>query len=203
MVWTDNSTATTSTNYEVFFRKSTNGGNTFGSTINLSSNTGFSFVPRIALAGSTVYVTWEDDAPGNPFEIFFKKSPNGGSTFGSAINLSSNTGVSLGPQIAVFGSNVYVTWGDNTPGNYEIFFKKSPNGGSTFGSAINLSSNSGVSLYGLQIAASGGNAYVVWQDDTPGNTFGNFDILFRKSNGGTINLSNSPGNSIGPQIAIS
>ena len=44
------------------------------------------------------------------------------------------------------------------------------------------------------------NAYVVWQDTTPGNT----DIFFRASQGlGTINISNNTGGSFNPQIATS
>ena len=51
-----------------------------------------------------------------------------------AINLSNNTGNSVVPQIAVSGSNVYVTWHDDTPaGNNDIFFAVSNNNGTSFG----------------------------------------------------------------------
>ena len=44
------------------------------------------------------------------------------------------------------------------------------------------------------------NAYVVWEDNTPGNN----DIFFRASQGlGTINVSNNTGFSVLPQIAVS
>ena len=44
------------------------------------------------------------------------------------------------------------------------------------------------------------NAYVVWEDFTPGNA----EIFFRASQGlGTINLSNNTGQSLVPQIAVS
>ncbi len=44
------------------------------------------------------------------------------------------------------------------------------------------------------------NAYVVWQDGTPGNS----EIFFRASQGlGTINVSNNTGTSQLPQIATS
>src|SRR5437868_4458299 len=41
----------------------------------------------------------------------------------SAINLSSNAGSSLIPQVALAAgtNNVYVAWQDNTPGNNDIF----------------------------------------------------------------------------------
>ena len=45
------------------------------------------------------------------------------------------------------------------------------------------------------------NAYVIWQDDTPG---GNNEIFFRASQDlGTINVSNNTGFSARPQIAVS
>ena len=33
------------------------------------------------------------------------------------------------PSIAVSGNNVYVVWKDNTPGNDEVFCRRSPDGG--------------------------------------------------------------------------
>ena len=69
---------------------------------------------------------------------------------------------------------------------------------------VNLSNNGGHSdLPG--IAVSGGNVYVVWFDNSPGD----FEILLRKSVnagdtfGSTINYSHSTGDSIAPTIAVS
>jgi hypothetical protein len=72
-----------------------------------------------------------------------------------------------------------------------------------FSKPINLS-NGNASSMSPQIAASGNNVYVVWQDYTPGN----YDIFLAKStNGGhgfgtPINLSNDKGNSTEPSIAV-
>jgi hypothetical protein len=110
-----------------------------------------------------------------------------------------NTITESGQQknVAVSGNTVYVVWYDFTPGNGEIFFKRSTNSGSTFSSAINLSNNAGDSFL-PRIAVSGNTVYVVWQDFTPGNG----EIFFRKSNAGRINLSINSGNSWYPQIAV-
>ena len=94
-----------------------------------------------------------------------------------AINVSNNTGFSLNPQIATSGNNVHVTWQDGTPGNQDIFFAVSTNNGRNFGTPINLSNNAGGSEV-PQIAASGSNVYVTWEDTTPGNR----DIFFAVSN---------------------
>ena len=39
-----------------------------------------------------------------------------------------------------------VVWVDNTPGNYDIFYRRSTNSGASFGSTANLS-NSGASSF--------------------------------------------------------
>jgi hypothetical protein len=75
------------------------------------------------VSGNNVYVTWTDDTPGNP-EIFFKRSTDRGHDFDGTKNLSNNGGESLHSQIAVSGNNVYVVWEDNTPGNFDIFFRR-------------------------------------------------------------------------------
>jgi hypothetical protein len=124
-----------------------------------------------------VYVTWEEESatvPNNSmdkshdnrnYDIYFKKSTDGGATFSKGINISNNSGYSEHPQIAVSGSNVYVAWTDNTLLNQEILFKMSTDGGNTFYKSINLSNNSG-SSYNQEIAVFANNVYVVWEDKT-------------------------------------
>ena len=48
------------TSSDIFLKRSTDGGLTFGPAINLSNNKGTSFVPRVAVAGKKVFVTWGD-----------------------------------------------------------------------------------------------------------------------------------------------
>jgi hypothetical protein len=74
----------------------------------------------------------------------------------------------LNPSIAVNGLNVHVVWEDDTPGNPEIYFRESNDGGATWATVENRSNNSGNSL-NPSIAVDGANPYVVWSDDTPGN----------------------------------
>ena len=97
-------------------------------------------------------------------------------------------------------SQMHMLYGKmTTPGNNEIFFRASQGLGT-----INVSNNTGFSV-NPQIAVSGNNVYVTWEDTTPGNA----DIFFAVSNnngvsfGTPINLSNNTGNSINPQIAAS
>jgi hypothetical protein len=123
----------------------------FGIPINLSNNTGFSANPQIAASGNNVYVIWQDNTPGNN-GIFVAVSNNNGVSFGTPIPLNINPGNSVNPQIAVSGSNVFVTWQDTTSGNNDIFVK-SNNQPFGFGTPINISNNLGGSVM-PQISAS-------------------------------------------------
>jgi aldose sugar dehydrogenase len=76
LIWQDNSTG----NEEIFLRKSTNGGITFGNTTNVSNNTGFSTSPQIESFGNNTFVIWQDNSTGNE-EIFLRKSTGGDIVF--------------------------------------------------------------------------------------------------------------------------
>ena len=137
---------------------SKNNGTSFGTPINISNNTGDSFFPQIAAIGNNVYVTWQDNTPGN-FDIFFAASTNNGTSFGTPLNVSNSICNSGVPQIAVLGNNVYLTWDDGISGNFDIFFAASTNNGISFGTPINISNNAGISVL-PQIATSGSKVYV-------------------------------------------
>ena len=47
------------------------------------------------------------------------------------------------PAIATSRNSVYVVWHDNTPGNSDILYRKSTDGGSYFDATVNLSNNVG------------------------------------------------------------
>ena len=59
------------------------------------------------------------------------------------------------------------------------FISEVPDGGGVFGPTLNLSTNPGVSS-NLDIAVSGNNVHVVWQDSTPGSN----DIFYKRSTDG-------------------
>ncbi|MGC2685834.1 MAG: sialidase family protein [Candidatus Nitrosopolaris sp.] len=112
---------------------------------------------------------------GSKPRIVFAKSTDRGNTFSKSANLTSGIRIdSETPSIAAFGNKVYVVWTDNSPGNFDIFFIKSTDGGNTFSKPLNLSNDPGLS-YLPRIAIDGkNNVYVVWTDNSPGN----YNILF-------------------------
>ncbi len=190
-VWRDSGAG----NGDLFYRRSTDNGVTFGATTNLSDNNRASQSARLIASGNFVYLLWHDLTPGNGSgDILFRRSIDSGVTFQNTINLSNNNGESIGPQIAISGSFVYVEWRDSTPGNSEIFFKHSTNNGASFSSTTNLSNTAGSSELG-PLVVSGGTVYVMWQDDTGFAQFV-YDILFRAS------INNAPVANAGPDQTV-
>ncbi|MCR4287549.1 MAG: glycoside hydrolase, partial [Deltaproteobacteria bacterium] len=117
--------------------------------------------------------------------------------------LTNNTGYSGTPSIAINGSNIHVAWVEDTPGNYEIYFKTSADNGATWSANKRLTNNTGYS-FEPSIAVSGSNIHVAWYDTMPGN----YEIYFMTSadNGATWSankrLTNNSGLSHNPSIAI-
>ena len=195
-----------------FFVRSTDSGASFEKLIKLGSNPADTVAPELAISGkNNVYVVWRENSPG---DIFFKRSIDGGKGFGKTINLSNNAEHSTGHKVAVSddGNNVYVVWNDETTqsGSNDIFFRRSSNGGTSFDNTINLSNNAGESRGSKVTTATSGkvtndNVYVTWVDDLSSPN-ANEILYLRSTNGGTsfgntINLSNDPGNSLGPVAA--
>ena len=199
-VWQENSTGF----FDILLRKSTDGGKTFSKPVNLSNNSGSSAFPRVAVYGNSPYVVWQDNVTGN-FEILLRKSTDGGKTFSKPVNLSKNSGISSDPAIFIYEKNVYLVWDDDSPGNADILFTKSTDGGEAFSKPVNLSNNIRGSFDPV-LAISKNDIYVAWDDDSPGNA----DILFTKSTdrGNSfsikpINLSKNVGRSLYPDVAVS
>jgi N,N-dimethylformamidase beta subunit-like, C-terminal len=196
VTWIDDSSG----NRDLFFRRSTDNGNTFGRIINLSNSTGSISEPQLSVYGSNVYVTWEH-IPEDNGGIFFARSNDNGARFEKPVLLGNNTGFFGLPQISAVGSNVYVTWRDAT---YGIIFKGSNDNGASFGNSINLSNNTGYS-FDPKIAAYGNNVHVIWSE----STFVANSIYTRAStdNGNTfgriINLSNNATLTYTPDITLS
>lgn len=153
------------TSIEIIFRASFDEGANFGPPVNLSNTpsvlsgqTG----PQMVAIGDNIYVGYTEHFPGNN-EVMFVRSDNNGNTFFAPVNLSSSTEQSGFADIAVSGTNVYVTFAEDV-----IFIKSEPafivshNSGETFGNVKILSDSSTRNTSGELLGISGENVYVLW-----------------------------------------
>ena len=95
--------------HDVYFKRSTNGGASFESTINLSNDDNGSAHPDIAVDGDNVYVVWVSTIAEDQEQLFFKRSTNDGASFGSVKKLNIQF-EELNPRIAAAGNNVYIAF---------------------------------------------------------------------------------------------
>jgi hypothetical protein len=203
VIWVDFVTG----NDDIYFKRSTDGGASFGNTINLSNDLGDSYNFKVSLSGDYMYIVWQDETLGvnGTADIFFKRSTDGGASFGNTINLSNNTGDSIRPEIAVSGSNIFIVWQNQATKGDNVFFKRSTDGGASFGDTINLSNSRGYSTNPEISVNNSSSVYTVWQNQASNNTI--HDIFFRESTdggasfGNIINLSNNQEDSTNPDIA--
>ncbi|NOJ30384.1 MAG: hypothetical protein DA328_09490, partial [Nitrososphaeraceae archaeon] len=125
VVWTDKSSGN-------YFKKSSDGGKTFESTINLSNNDGTSYDPHFIISGKYVYVVWTDLSSGNG-DIYFKKSSDGGNNFEITKNLSNElNGTGKSAKVLSLKNLVLVTWDDDSELNGGIRMKGSLDNGNSF-----------------------------------------------------------------------
>ena len=190
---------------DIFFKKSTDGGASFGDTINLSNsfNT-HSTLPSLTLLNENVYTAWTE-GPFNDGEVYYRRSTDGGASFGETVNLSNDTGNSGRPELRVSAPNLFMVWQNQAVKGDDIFFKRSTNGGVSFGDTINISNNKGNSMEPEFSVANASNVFIVWQNQAS-NSKPNGILLKNSTDGGAsfgdaINLRSTIGNSTEPDIA--
>jgi hypothetical protein len=177
----------------------------FENATNVTNNPMDSVYGQVAAWNNNVYMLWQDSMPPGykNYDIFIKSSNDKGTTFGSPVNLSNNSGFSEHPQIAAYDNNVYAIWADDTSGNREVFFTRSEDNSTSFDKTKNLSNNTSDS-FNQEIAVFGDNVYVVWLDQDEAD---NTNILLKSSfDGGatfgrTVHISSDANQETFPKIA--
>lgn len=152
------------------------------SRINLGTPPGtvLAWLPTIAASGSSVFVAWEDLRLG-PVHIFFNRSGDGGGTWLPApVLLDPTTNLSVHPRLSASGPLVIMvaegSWGLQP----DVICNRSNDSGATWlPTDVRLNrgtSGSGLRVYHPQVAISGSEIYVTWEDLRSGGT----DIFFNR-----------------------
>jgi hypothetical protein len=157
----------------IFFTNSDDGGLTFPSALNVVSigpTMGIPSQVQIAASGSSVYLLSYCLSCGTvgQGQLFFSVSADFGQSFTTTI--LSNTSPGCCGQMVVSKNNVYIVWQETVPpfccpGVAVVKFAESANNGATLSTAIVLSDPSRASYF-PQMAVSGSQVYVAWDDPT-------------------------------------
>lgn len=167
-------------NYEIYYKRSTDNGITWGQDLRLTNNPSISERPTVSASGSNVHVVWGDMRDGN-WEIYYKRSIDGGLTWGQDVRLTNNPSIASFPSMQVSGTSIHLVWVDNRDGNDEIYYKKSSSNGTTWETEERLTNNLSVSNYPF-ITVSSPVLHTIWADSRAGD----FEIFYKRNPNGNI-----------------
>lgn len=163
-------------NNEIYYKRSTDGGLSWGTDTRLTNAAGDSWRPSVALSGSAVHIVWTDVRFGGGLgTVYYKRSTDAGLTWQADTALT-NSRDALYPSVAVSGSLVHVVWRDFRDGNWRIYYKRSVDGGVSWSPDTRLT-NGTVSSLDASVAVSDSLVHVVWQDLRDGN----WEIYYKRS----------------------
>lgn len=189
-------------NSEIYYKRSTDGGTTWGADIRLTNDFALSELPSISVSGLALHVVWNDYRDTN-YEIYYKRSTDGGITWEADMQLTSDPANSVYPAIAVSDSVVHAVWFDDRDGNDEIYYKRSTDGGKNWEADTRLTNSSYLSWV-PSVSVSNSDVHVVWTDDRDGND----ETYYKRSTDGGITweqdtrLTNNSANSWNPSISV-
>lgn len=109
--------------WEIYYKRSQDRGVTWGPDTRLTNAPDVSARPSIAVAGTDLHIVWYDRRDGN-LEVYYKRSTDGGDTWGPDTRLTYAPDDSLHPTVAVSDNAVHVVWYDRRDGNAEIYYKR-------------------------------------------------------------------------------
>jgi hypothetical protein len=133
----------------------------------------------IAASGDTVHVVWRDSRDNNN-EIYYKRSTDGGIHWEVDVRLTNDTANSSTPCVAVLGTITHVAWNDFRDGNSEIYYKRSTDGGESWGSDTRLTN--GAFWAGTAcLAVSASMVHLVWRDSRGGSSADDYKIYYKRS----------------------
>jgi hypothetical protein len=114
---------------ELNYVQSTDDGNTFGPHKQLTIQD--SHHPSICVFDSFVHIAWMDFRDGN-YEIYYNRSTDFGLTWDIESRITTDAADSWGPSICCSDSFVHIVWDDFRDNNFEIYYNRSADFGSTW-----------------------------------------------------------------------
>lgn len=163
----------------------------------------------IASIGSSIHIAWSDKRIGDDYEIFYKRSTDNGASWTADTRLTNSPGYSANPTIAVSGQLIHIVWQELRDGNWEMYYKRSSDGGISWGSDVRLTNEPAESKHPSMIV-SGQTVHVVWDDMRDRtNNLNNIEIYYKRSTDGGISwepdarLTNDTNYSTEPSISLS
>jgi len=197
VVW--DGTSATYTYYQIRYAKSTDGGNTWSSPIDITNTSYNQYKPAIAIDNSdNIHILWRGTSD-TYYQIRYIKSTDKGNTWSSPIDITSGNYLQLYPAIVIDkAGNIHVVWDGRSPLSptyYQIRYAKSIDNGNTWSSPIDITSGNYYQYYPAIATDSFNNIHIVWEGESSLSP-NYYQIRYAKSTDGgntwsnPINISN-------------
>lgn len=172
---------TSFSNQEVFFKRSTDKGETWGPDVQMTSANWPSFHVGVGVSGNKVHLLWEDerDPFGGSHKIFYKRSDDGGSTWTTDYRITQLGIDVIEPSLAVEGDTLHAVWSRQP---YNIEYVRSDNGGLTWGNIQTIASGNSIHRHEPFIQVEGDFVQVVWNE--------NGNLTYKNSTNGGLSWGN-------------
>ena len=179
LIWPDSRNAGA---WEVYHKRSTDGGKTWGPEARLTPGVDL-FRMGTAASGASLHVVWgsrrllEKVPAGDSTwtwtwgEIYYLRSTDGGATWEKQIRLTQPEATAMRPGVAAAGKYVHVIWFDRRDSklkpawDWEIYYKRSTDGGATWGPDVRMSHTRAHSRHPQILATAGGRVCCIWEDE--------------------------------------
>jgi Neuraminidase (sialidase) len=176
--------------------------------LDLGADGSDSFLPQLAMDEDLVAVAWHDSRDGEGRTVLVSASRDGGVTWPAApVTMDVDepgASDSLGPSLVVAGGVVHVAWQDASEGGYDVRYRRSEDGGASFGDAARLDADRAgeAQSYDAVLRVLGEKVVVGWadrRDDASGVGFNDLYYAYSDDGGATWSQqdfrvnSNAPG----------
>jgi hypothetical protein len=180
VVWYDSRVG--SGGYAIYYKRSTDGGLNWGTDTQLSGIGGV-YYPCVSTSGVLVHVVWHVVSSYYTRTIYYKRSTDGGLSWGADTQLSNGDAYSMYPCISVSGQFVHVVWQDDRNHHFvpEIYYKRSTNAGLSWDADTRLTDYYDYKYY-PSITISGSTVHVIWGDERDGN----LEIYYKRNPTGNL-----------------
>jgi hypothetical protein len=179
VAWTDErddlgecTTGTNSCREEEYYRRSLDGGETWGPETRLTFDPAGapreSWAPSLAVWQDSVHVAYLDKRTGF-FQVYHRRSTDGGATFGAEAMIASDPvfANAARPTIAVREGDVHLTWFGFTSFDADVYYSRSQDDGATWSPFVDLTGGPdavGAARVPHVAVAPDHAAHVIWYD---------------------------------------
>jgi len=156
---------------EIYYKFSTDNGETWSSDIRYTFEIQGSFWPKIEFDGNLIHFLWENNSYGSN-EIFYANSDSASTT---TIISPVDFNDSYFPAFDTNGEYIHVVWVDERNGYPDIYYRKGSGSGNVWSGDISFTSDT--TTENPDIAVKEENIHVVWH----GHTGSCFEVYYKRS----------------------